>query len=751
MKKKWINLFTTQFVGVFNDNLLKNLICFIAVFWSPENQKSLVISLASALMVLPYILLSPIAATFAQKYRKSMVLSRAKLFEIPIMLLAIGGFYWSNMIVVMSSMCLMGIQSSLYSPAKYGLIKDFTSDNNLSRKLGVMETLAFCGVLIGCLVAGVIADTQISHIHQTLLIAFALLSAAIIGYFTSIAVNQSVSQPLSPSLSQPARQPLRKQSGKSIWNENEEGDVKQEVEVNPFLFFISTYQLLRQYKGVNWSIMGLGLFWFIGAILQMNILVHCPKVMNLSSAQTGLVTAALAVGIGLGCYVSGQISKKRLEMGLTFFAAIGMAISLLCLQFSHWSIVPFVFLLITASFCGGLFKIPLNTWIQQQSSLKVIANSLAYSNMVVFLFILLAAFTFSILTYFFHTYQVFAFTGVLAFLTSLFILFKIPIAVVRFFTLFLSKCLFRIKIKGAPHIPLSSGGIIVCNHVSMLDSLLILATVPRNIRFVMHEGVYGNRFLNPLFKRCNMIPVSSGKSKDALKSFTASCKKEVDAGHLICIFPEGQLSRTGQILPFKRGIEHLIKSTKAPVIPMHLENLIGTPLSFKTGTSKRYSFSPLRIRKKVYVLVGRTVTQAKTAFELRQVIKELEVENVALKTKLLKPEQAVVLSKKQIHKKGDSFQKSTIIEFKDLVMNTPNYLIKDLWGKNQTLIGAKPGAYGRPIPGATITTWSDDNEPTDPLEEGRILIKHAFSECIQWMETGYYGFIDESGFLEITR
>jgi len=714
MKKLWNNFFSTQFLGVFNDNILKNLICFVAISWAPEEQKSLVISLASAMMVLPFILLSPLAGRLSQNYLKSKVLSRAKFAEIPIMLIASAGFYFDDLVIVMISMFLMGVQSALYSPSKYGLIKVFSANNKLSSKLGLMEMLSFTGVLLGSLVAGFIADLSS---NQFAIITLVLTSVAAIGYITS----------------------------KSVSGDEQPVFIKK-TSINPVKFLTRNYKSCKKNKGVNLSVFGLAIFWFIGSLLQMNILVHCPDAMGFSSTETGLVTAFIAIGIGLGCYVSGKITQNRLEIGLTFFAGLGLSVSLLLLSVLTLNAVAFVSLLMVAAFCGGLFKIPLNAWMQQRTSSEELGDALAYSNMMVFLFILLSAVIFAFLQTFMGSIGIFAFTGVVAFLTVIFIAFKIPVAVVRFFVWTLSKLIFRTRISGKENIPLNGGGLVVCNHVSLLDSLLIVAAMPRNVRYVMHESIYKHKLLNPLFRKCHMIPVRSGKSKEALAEFTRVCKKEVEAGHLVCIFPEGQLSRTGQLMPFKKGIEYLVQVTGAAVIPVHLDNLVGTPLSFKTGTSRKYMFNFKTLQRKVFVRVGKVINQQKTAFELRQVIKELEVENVAIRTKDMSSEEALHQSKIQIHKKGDYFELTTLVRFKDLIMSTPNYLIKDLSGTEHQQVGTKDGAIGKPVPGVTVAVKSqhlNSNSAGGPLnkpwEEGKIFIKHAFSDCVEWVELNIMG------------
>ena len=451
MKNNWINLFTTQFLGVLNDNLLKSLICFVSIYWvSPEN-KALIIALSSATMVLPFILLSPLAGYLSQIHDKRRILELAKLVEIPIMLVALFGFLANSLGLVLFSMLCMGIQSALYSPSKYGLIKEFSNAENISKKLGIMEMLSFVAVLSGTLFAGFIADLSK---FQLSLIGLSLVSISIIGWLASkkIAFTEILLE------------------------------LKPVKNLNPITFIFNTHKTAKKYKGVNAAIFGLAGFWFIASLMQMNLLVHCPETLGLSSTQTGLVSAMVAIGIGLGCWVSGLINKKRLEMGLVIFAGLGLTLSTALLTAASLDAIQFMVVLTVSAFFGGLFKVPLNVWTQQRTEGKDVGNILAYSNMLVFLAILISAAIFSALQFNFSSHQIFGFTAVVSAILTLIAFIKMPVAMVRFTLWVISKILYRAKLNGTKNIPLKSGGILVANHVSLLDALFMVAAAPRNMQ-----------------------------------------------------------------------------------------------------------------------------------------------------------------------------------------------------------------------------------------------------------------------------
>lgn len=719
MKKIWNHFFSAQFLGVFNDNLLKNLICFVSVLWISEDQRANVIALASALMVFPFIFLSPLAGKLSGVHSKSQIFKKAKVFEIPIVALACLGFISESMPTVLFAMFLMGIQSALYSPAKYGLIKELSENGQIGRKLGKMELLSFTAVLVGALIAGCIADMgDFKNIALTVM----MLVVAVVGYLNSRNVKSD----------------LRIEK-------------KEHTTINPLKFIVQQSKITKKFKGVNNAIVGLGLFWFIASLLQMNLLIHCPLFLRMSNSQTGIVSAVVAVGIGLGCYVSGKFNQNRVALGLLFPSLFLLAIAVLCIGLFSGTTI-FIAGLILAAFFGGMFKIPLNTWIQEKTPQKEMGNVLALSNMVVFISILLSAVAFALLDLFFTSNEIFLIIGAFALVVSLGVLVLDPISILRLIIKGITKLLYKTKVSGFQNIPQNKGGIIVVNHVSMLDSLVVLNAINRNVRFVMHDAVYHQKSLNPLFKRCKMIPVSSGKSKSALQDFTFRVKKEIDLGHLVCIFPEGQLGRTGQLMPFKKGIEMLVKLTGAPVLPLHIQGMIGSPLSYKIGENKRYTFHPKNWRKEVRVEVGSLIEVEKneriTAFEIRQTVKELEVVNI---NNLIKNKDKSKVLKQTV---DALFGFSNNLKLNsnnalELILQSPNYTLKDLMKNENLYLGTKEGTAGKPIPGVQVKVLKKNLSHCKENEIGELHVLNAYSENFKWINTSCLGSIDECGFVTI--
>ncbi len=599
---KWMPLFSTQFLGVLNDNVLKNAIIFIGIFWLAKDDQSMVIPVASALLVLPFLLLSPLAGKWAQTYSKKRIFEIAKLMEIPIMVIASVGFYMQSIYVVMGAMLLMGVQSALYSPSKYGLIRDVGGVEEVSFGIGTMELLTFVAVLIGQVSAGIISDLPQ---HATLIVCLFMLLLAIIGWITCR--NIKVTEP-------PATEQIQDSA-------------------NPFSYLYDSYKWSKKIKGLNYTILGLGGFWLVASMLQMNIYLHAPGYYGMSNTETSIVMALIAIGIGAGCWVAGIVSKNRVEIGMVPLGGIGLSICLTIFATVDLNTTAFIILLVIAAFFSGFYKVPLNAWLQERVEGRKLGNILAYNNMVAFAFILVAAGIFGYFSTAFDTSAVFIVLAVLSWVMTVITFLNIPSMMVRFIADTLARIYFKYEVTGREFIPKKTGALIVANHLSLLDPLMIVAVAPRMVRFVMAQELYEHPAINWLVRRLNVIPVASKSEKDRLVKFNQLCQQEINEGHIVCIFPEGQISRIGHLLEFKRGIEHIAKGINAPIIPIQMEGVKGTPFSFETGSS-----SPVKkltsFRKKIHVAIGQPIEPPVSAYLVRQQMQELNADTFQKRIKM---------------------------------------------------------------------------------------------------------------------
>jgi len=368
-RNKWTPLFLSNFLGVYNDNFLKNCIIFIAVGWSLPQwcTQSQLISLVSASLIIPYLFLSPIAGRLAIIYSKKKIFTLFKLLEIPVLMLACVAFYYHWAMVAVFTVLLMGILSCLYSPSKYSLIRDIGGASGVSFGSGVFEMMAFLGILIGTVTASLISD------NYNMWVVFALfIGLALLGYFVTSSIN-AVETP-----------------------EN-----KDEVShLNPIRFLVHSYRYATTYQFVNSAVLGASAFWLIGGMLQMNLVIHCTQVYQASNTTTGMVMACAAIGIALGCWAAGKMSGKDVKKGLILIGITGMAILFSVLTFIHISFTIFVICVFWVAFLGGIFQIPCLSILQNANLGRKLGAMIGYLNLVTFVLVLFGTFLFSITTHF---------------------------------------------------------------------------------------------------------------------------------------------------------------------------------------------------------------------------------------------------------------------------------------------------------------------------------------------------------------
>jgi acyl-[acyl-carrier-protein]-phospholipid O-acyltransferase/long-chain-fatty-acid--[acyl-carrier-protein] ligase len=363
IKSQWTPLFASNFLGVFNDNLLKNSIIFISVSWLLPTwlSQSQLISIVSASLILPYLILSPLAGKIAVIYSKKQVFLFFKSIEIPIMIIASVAFYYEWVLLAIFSVLLMGIQSSLYSPSKYGLIRDIGGSQRAAFGSGVFEAMAFLGILLGTIVASYISDTYSPSIIITLFIGI-----AIFGYFTTRYIKAK-----------------------------ELPEVKSKnSNLNPIKFLIESFRFANKHKSINLAIFGASSFWLIGGILQMNLVIHSKQIYEVSNTLTGLVMAFAAVGIGLGSWFVGKIANKYSFSKLIILGLVAMTTIMLTLTFIKINFYIYLLLILTFAFSGGFLQVPCLSLVQKADLGRELGTMIAYLNMVTFIFVLFGTFLF---------------------------------------------------------------------------------------------------------------------------------------------------------------------------------------------------------------------------------------------------------------------------------------------------------------------------------------------------------------------
>lgn len=376
---KWFKLFLLNFVGVLNDNFMKHCIIFVSVGWvMPEwMTQSQLISAVSAALVLPYLLLSPYSGKIAERFQKLNIVRMMKLLELPIVVLAGVGFWIESVWIVLLAVLLMGTQSCLYSPAKYGLIRDVEGEKGVAFGSGMFEMMAFLGILIGTVLAAYLSDHYAWWIVTVIMIVL-----AIIGFILSKVLDIVETQYFASSQEQ---------------NSEAQNQVSLHV-LNPIRFLIDSYKFASQYKGLNRAIYGASLLWLLGGLLQMNVVLHCTRTLEMSNTQSSLILSMAAVGIAIGCSVAGKLIENRNKQNFIIGGLIGVALALIIVLIfkpERWALGVLIFL---TAFSGGMFQVPCLAIVQSANIGRKLGSVLAYLNLLTFIFVLIGTVIFSIIT-----------------------------------------------------------------------------------------------------------------------------------------------------------------------------------------------------------------------------------------------------------------------------------------------------------------------------------------------------------------
>jgi len=582
---------STQFLGALNDNFYKMVVSLLAVDTAAGiGDSGLYLSLAGVLFILPFILFSGYAGYLADIYNKRKVLIVTKVFEVLAMGIGVFAFSMGRIELMLGVLFLMALQSTFFSPAKYGILPEMLPYKDLSRANGLLEMSTFLAIILGTAVGGVIFAALKERLPWIGLIAVFI---AVIGTIASLGISRVPDSG--------AKKPFK-------WNPWAE-------------IFIGLERIYRD-RSLWLATVGISYFWFLGALLQMTMLLMGKEVMRLNDQWVGIMLAFLAIGIGMGSLAAGRLSGDKIEPGLVPIGSFGMGVFSISLSLAKFSYPLTSFILYLLGFSAGLFIVPLYTFIQQRSGHEEKGRVLATNNFMGTGGILLAS---GVLWFFRDLLQIQAdgiilIFGFLTFLVTAYTVRRVPEFLVRFILWVFTRTIYRIRIVGLENIPREGPALLVSNHVSFVDPFIIGCCVNRFIRFIIARPYYEIRTLQWFYRLMKAIPISDKSRKDILESL-GQAREEILRGELVCVFAEGGISRTGNILPFKRGFEKIIEGIDVPVIPVHLDRIWGSIFSFSGG---RFFYKwPDRIFRPVTVSFGRPMPSSVKAWDVRQAVMEL--------------------------------------------------------------------------------------------------------------------------------
>ena len=566
-QRRFAPFFWTQFGGAANDNVFKNAFVVFVTFGTSAAahvDAATVVNLIGAVFILPFMLLSATAGQVADKLEKSRLIRLIKLFEIVIMLIGLAGFLVPSLPILFLALALLGVHSALFGPVKYSILPQHLATEELVGGNGLVEMGTFVAILLGTIAGGVVVAVEPDGALYAGLLAIAI---GVAGYLVSRGIPHT-----------PAVDPALK------------------INWNPIVETVANLRLAHRNIVVWRSMLGISWFWFYGAIYLAQLPVFTQSVLGGDEHVFTLLLAAFSIGIGVGSLLCEKLSGRKVEMGLVPFGSIGLTLFAIDLWLAtrslaasgaaltigsflaephHWRVLADIVLL--GAF-GGFYIVPLYALIQARSEPSHRSRIIAANNILNALFIVVSAgVAIGLLKAGLTIPQLFVAVGLMNAAVAIYIYALIPEFLMRFLAWLLVHSIYRVRLEGLDHVPEEGACIIVCNHVSYVDAVVIAACVRRPIRFVMDHRIFRVPLLSWLFRTMRAIPIAPAREDAALKeaAFT-EVRRALEAGEIVGIFPEGKLTDSGELNPFRPGVEQIVQVTPVPVVPMALRGLWGS-------------------------------------------------------------------------------------------------------------------------------------------------------------------------------
>jgi 1-acyl-sn-glycerol-3-phosphate acyltransferase len=615
--RRFLPFFVTQFLGAFNDNVFKQGLIILLTF-KAVSISSLPLEirapLCQAVFILPFFLFSASAGQLADAWDKATLIRLVKAFEVGIMLLACAGFYMNNLIFLISALLMMGIHSTIFGPIKYAILPQTLHKEELVGGNALVESGTSLAILIGSILGGYLISLPGAGIHA---VSIAIVGIALLGLAASFFI------------------PATGASAPNI-----------KVNWNPVTETWKNLHFIAGNRTIFLSVLGISWFWFYGVTLQSSIPALTKETLGGNEVAVIFLLATMSVGIGVGSLLCEKLSGKKVELGLVPFGAIGLTgfgVDIYFATLDHPTVAVLATTLsaflhtpgnlrVVIDFAGlgvfsGFYIVPLYALVQARSEPSHRARIIAGNNILNALFMVTASLlTIVLLKAGLRLPSLLALTAVLSAIVSIYIFTLVPEFFMRFLVWMFMSLFYRVERKNIGNIPEEGACVLVCNHVSFFDALILATAIRRPPRFVMDHNIFKNPVLNFIFRTANAIPIAPHKVDPALleKAYD-DIAAALAAGEMVCIFPEGRITDNGDIYPFKNGIQRIIERTPVPVIPMALQGLWGSFSSRKNGGA--FTSLPRRFRSHVAVSVGNAVAPEQATPELLEhAVRELRAD-----------------------------------------------------------------------------------------------------------------------------
>jgi hypothetical protein len=605
-ERRFAPFFWTQFLGAGNDNVYKNALVIFVAFQAASLttlSSNDLVNIAAAVFIAPFVLFSATAGQIADKFEKSRLIRFIKIFEIAIMVVGAVGFYRRDLLLLFLGLGLMGVHSTIFGPVKYAILPQHLRSDELIGGNGLVEMGTFVAILLGEIVGGLVIAIKP---EGPMLAGATAIAIAVTGYLVSRGI------PTTPAVAPELR-----------------------INWNPFT---ETGRNLRFAYGnrVVWlSMLGISWFWFYGATYLTQFATYTKDVLGGDEHVATLLLAIFSIGIGIGSLLCERLSGHKVEVGLVPFGSIGLSLFAIDLYFAsrglapgglsgidgfigvpaHWHIVADLVLL---GMFGGFYIVPLYALIQERSDPAHRSRIIAANNILNALFMVAAAgIALGLLKAGLTIPELFLATGLMNAVVALYIYSLVPEFLMRFLAWLLIHSFYRVDKQDLDRVPAEGPCVIVCNHVSYVDPVVIAACVRRPIRFVMDHRIFAVPLLNFIFRTMRAIPIAPAKEDAVLKERAfEEAADALRAGEIVCIFPEGRITDTGELNPFRPGLQRILEQAPVPVVPMALRGLWG---SFFSRSYRGKAMRRLRgMFSKIALVAGVPVAPATATPELLQ-------------------------------------------------------------------------------------------------------------------------------------
>jgi 1-acyl-sn-glycerol-3-phosphate acyltransferase len=594
-KRRFAPFFWTQALGAFNDNAFRNALVMLVAFQLglPDAQVSLYTNLAPALFILPYFLFSATAGQLAEKFEKTRIIRWVKLFEVAAMAIAAVGFLTHHVSLLLVVLFLMGVHSTVFGPIKYSILPQALDRTELVGGNALVETGTQLAMLVGMIVGN---SLMLIAGYGTLAASLTTIGIAVVGYLASRAI------PPAPATAPDLR---------FNWN--------------PFSETWRVLKITAADRAVFNAVLGISWFWFFGTVMIAQLPNYTRHVLGGDGSVNTLVLTLFSLGTGIGSLLCERLSHRRVEIGLVPMGAFGLTVFAVDLYFARPAVTPGVALawhaflttpgawraaldltLIGAS--AGFYVVPLFAFVQSRAPRERLSRVIAGNNIVNAVLICMASgFGIALTALGLSTPAIFLVTGLVNIAVAIYIFTLVPEFMMRFITWVLVHTLYRVRVSGLRHVPDEGAAVVVCNHVSFMDPLILMASVRRPMRFVMYYRIYNLPVLNFVFRTARAIPIAGRNEDPALMEQAFDAIDDALAqGEVVCIFPEGGITRDGEIAPFRPGIDRILARRPVPVVPLALRGMWGSIFSRRDSALRRARL-PRRFWSRIELVGGEPV------------------------------------------------------------------------------------------------------------------------------------------------